>query len=529
MPVLQAQQLTFVLPSGEELFKPLSFTLRAQRVGVVGGNGAGKSVLAALINGELTPSGGVVNATPNRGIYRQQHAHLLKADVTIADVLGKTAVLTALQRISQGDYAQSLFDTVGDGWALEARLAEQLTALGLPADPQTCCATLSGGQLAILQLWHLFQSDHRLLILDEPSNHLDSRARHWLRGQIKTTPATVLLISHDRELLDDMQEIWALSEQGITQYGGNYTHYAEQKRAMEQAISRQLAAVQKQQAQVQEQAQRSREKAQQRASQGSRLRGSQAKCLLDSKKDRATASAASRNKNTDARQLALQQKADKLKAVQHRYPQQTFQLATGQTEHKPAIAMLNAELAFGNAAPINLQIATTAKWHLCGNNGSGKSTLFRTLLGRLPLKGGTVSVNVPLYYLDQHFMLLEPALSLLGNLLNQCRGITESDARTLLAGIGFRRDKVFRLVASLSGGEKMKLAMLIVSHQPHRPFLLLDEPDNHLDLASQQILAAALSHYSGGFMLISHDRLFASEAGCTEQYSLGQGRCQRAI
>lgn len=529
MPVLQAQQLTFSLPSGEQLFNPLSFTMSAQRVGLVGTNGAGKSVLAALLNGELTPSGGAVNATPNRGIYRQQYAHLIMADVTIADLLGKTAVLAALQRINKGEYAQHLFDMVGDEWDLVAHVAEQLTALGLPAELQTRCADLSGGQLAILQLWHLFQSDHRLLILDEPSNHLDVRARLWLRAQIKTTPAALLLISHDRELLDDMQEIWALSEQGITQYGGNYTQYAKQKRAMEQAVRRQLAAVQKQQTQVQQQAQRSREKAQQRAAQGNRLRGSQAKCLLDSKKDRATASAASRNKNTNARQVMLHQKADKLSAAQHCYPSQALHMAGGQTEYKPAIAMLKAVLAFGNTTPVDWQIVTTDKWHLTGDNGSGKSTLFKTLLGRLPLKSGTLSVKVPLFYLDQHFSLLEPALSLLDNLLSQCRGTTESEARTLLAGIGFRRDKVFRLAGNLSGGEKMKLAMLIVSHQSHQPFLLLDEPDNHLDLASQQILAAALKHYSGGFMLISHDKLFASEAGCTAQYSLGQGRCQRAI
>ena len=186
-------------------------------------------------------------------------------------------------------------------------------------------------------------------------------------------------------------------------------------------------------------------------------------------------------------------------------------------------------LAFGSSQPVNLQVGEGDKLHLQGGNGSGKSTLLKTLTGRLPLQAGELHVNTPLCYLDQHFSSVLPTLSLLDNLLQQCPALSESDARTLLAGIGFRRDSVFNPAETISGGEKMKLAMLIVSHQPQQPFLLLDEPDNHLDLNAKILLAAALNRYQGGFILISHDTAFADEAGVKSAYQLTRDESQASF
>ena len=368
-----------------------------------------------------------------------------------------------------------------------------------------------------------------MLILDEPSNHLDRRARRWLQAQIQSTAAAVLLISHDRELLQGMEEIWELNQTGITVYGGNYAHYAAQKQLKEQALNRQIETLHKQQKQVQQQAQRSLEKAAQRAAQGQKLRGSQAKCLLDKQKDRATASAASRNKNIESRQKQLQQRASQLQSAQCLTQKQAIHLSSANAGNKKAISLLNGVLAFGSSQPVNLQVGEGDKLHLQGGNGSGKSTLLKTLTGRLPLQAGELHVNTPLCYLDQHFSSVLPTLSLLDNLLQQCPALSESDARTLLAGIGFRRDSVFNPAETISGGEKMKLAMLIVSHQPQQPFLLLDEPDNHLDLNAKILLAAALNRYQGGFILISHDTAFADEAGVKSAYQLTRDESQASF
>lgn len=520
MPIFQAQNLGFQLPTGETLFHSVTVSMTAQRVGLVGDNGVGKSVLAGLLTGQLTPSQGSVCCKSAMGVYDQQASHLITNNVTIAEALGVATILDALARIAAGECASGLFDTVGEQWDLPAQLTRQLAALGLPDDPHTTCATLSGGQLAKLRLWQLFQSNYRLLILDEPSNHLDCLARRWLQGQIMSTKAAVLVISHDRKLLQNMEEIWELNESGVQVYGGNYVHYAQQKALSEQALGRQIEAVKKQQKQLQEQAQRSVEKARKRAVQGQKLRGSQAKCLLDKQKDRATAAAASRTKNSEGRQKQLQQKADKLLAEQTISQQQAIYLSATSAGNKKVITLLNGVLAYGCSQRINLQVGERDKLHLVGDNGSGKSTLLKTLMGQLALRAGELQIHTRLCYLDQHFSLVNPAMSLLENLLTQCPDLTGSEARTLLAGIGFRRDNVFKRAGVLSGGEKMKLAMLIVSHQPEQPFLLLDEPDNHLDINASSMLASALGEYQGGFILISHDEVFAKEAGCHRNYTL---------
>ncbi len=162
---------------------------------------------------------------------------------------------------------------------------------------------------------------------------------------------------------------------------------------------------------------------------------------------------------------------------------------------------------------MSFTLSHVERCYLQGDNGCGKSTLLKAIQGAHTDYTGTVKLNVDTVYLDQHFGLLEIESTLLESLLKRSDGLTESDARILLAGIGFRRDAVYRKVVCLSGGEKMKLAMLIVSHIAHSPLLLLDEPDNHLDIESKQILAAALNDYRGAFILVSHDGDFVAEVG----------------
>ncbi|NIY93432.1 ATP-binding cassette domain-containing protein [Vibrio diazotrophicus] len=515
MPFLQANNLSFQFDNGEMLFQQVSCSMTTYRVGLVGRNGIGKSILASILIGEQTPSDGSVSVPQSYAVYRQQPSHLLSGDLSIAQFLGKDDILEALKQIQSGDCSEYWFEVVGEQWDIFNRLSQQLKQMGLPPDPDFPCAKLSGGQLARLQLWQLLDSDVELLILDEPSNHLDSQVKQWLIDAMRVFDGAILLISHDRELLREMEEIWELSGLGLQVFGGNYDIYAEQKRAELQAVERQLASIDKQKKKLEEQAQRNREKAEQRAAQGNRLRkeGSQAKIILDGKKDKATASASNRSKNEQHRQVSLQEKAQTLKARKELMKEQKIYLADSQSRLRKVVTMLEGVLPFGRSEPITLQIHSDDKIHLTGRNGCGKSTFLKTLLGVFSLKKGEMQLNTSLYYLDQHFGSIHPQLSMLDNLIEQCHGMKESDARTLLAGIGFRRDSVFRLGHMLSGGEKMKLAMLIVSHQLEQPLLLLDEPDNHLDLDSKIMLAQALSNYRGGFILVSHDHDFADESG----------------
>lgn len=521
-PLLQASHISHHFDNGETLFRDITCAITKQRIGLIGRNGAGKSVLASLFSGEQIPSAGKIHRPKSIALYRQQLDTPLPDELSIADYLGLSNVLNALKQISAGDCSSHWFDLVGEQWDLPSKLAEQLKEINLPANPDFPCAKLSGGQFARLQLWQLFKSDVELLILDEPSNHLDSNAKLWLLNAMQAFCGTILLISHDRQLLRTMQEIWELSSLGLTVYGGNYDNYAQQKQTEQQAITRQINSVEKQKKHLEIQAQRNRQKSEQRAAQGNVLRRSKSQCtmVLDHKKNSASASASSRNKNEQLRQANLTQKSTQLKARKAVVQSQKFYFEDKVIRNNTAVSVIAGILPYGQQQPINLSVNNKEKIHLMGKNGEGKSTLLKTLLGKFLLQSGELQVNVSLHYLDQHFSAIHHEFPILNQLMNACPHLSESDARTLLAGIGFRRDSVFRLGGMLSGGEKMKLAMLMASHQQSQPMLLLDEPDNHLDLESKAILSQALQAYRGGFIVVSHDDDFVKEAGVTRQFDL---------
>ncbi|MCL9780220.1 ATP-binding cassette domain-containing protein [Vibrio sp. S4M6] len=522
MPVLHATNISYQFEDGETLFHNLSFTMVKQRVALVGRNGAGKSILASVISGEKKPSTGAITLPDSHAVYHQQPSELMSSELSVARFLGKHHVLKAIQMIESGHCSQHWFDIVGNEWDLPERLRNQLTNLGLPSDPYMPCSQLSGGQLARLRLYQIFQNEVELVILDEPSNHLDASGKQWLIESMQSFPRSVLLISHDRELLYQMEEIWELSSLGLRVYGGNYDTYTEQKRTESESVERQLNQVNKQAKWLNLQAQRNREKADKRAAKGRKLNkeGSQSKLLLNSKKDKATSRVSSRNKSEKSRQTTLQHTELALNARKEHIAKQYLCFSNHSIRSRKVISVCEGVLPFGNAKPITFQCHSNEKLHLTGNNGSGKSTLLQVITGKACLKQGTLLVNTPLYFLDQHFTAIRPKLSILENVILQCDKAAEMNARTLLSGIGFTRERVFQLGNTLSGGEKMKLAMLIASQQATLPLLLLDEPDNHLDLDSKLTLANALKKYRGGFILVSHDKDFAEETGITRQIKL---------
>jgi len=246
MPLLQANKISYQFDNGELLFGQLSCTLNHRRVGLIGRNGIGKSLLSSLLTKTLAPTEGTIELHTSVASYSQLPSELLSSEVTIAQYLKLDSVLDALMRIESGDCNQKWFDIVGEQWQLRQALSNELAALGLPNNPDFPCQQLSGGQLARLQLWQLFKSQAGLLVLDEPSNHLDSQAREWLLQQIRDYPQAILLISHDRQLLREMEHIWELSCLGLTEYGGNYDFYRRQKDLETDAIERQVVSVQKQ-------------------------------------------------------------------------------------------------------------------------------------------------------------------------------------------------------------------------------------------------------------------------------------------
>lgn len=521
MPILHAHRVSFRLNTGESLFSELSFSIDSKLTALVGRNGAGKSVLASILAGECQPDFGSVSCRAKLGYFRQQEPSGNKLQ-SVAQFMEAEHQLLALDRVEQGQALLEDIDTIGDNWHIRETLESQLRAINLNHTLHRPCAQLSGGEMAKLRLQKLFNSDADLLILDEPSNHLDNQGKSWLIEQIQGSTARILIISHDREILNYVEVIHELNTLGLTQYRGNYTSYEAQKRSRLNAIDRKLANEKLKHKQIRQQAQMSHEKAQKRAASGTRLRrsGSQAKVLLNTMRDRAEQSASARATQRD-NQLSLNA-ATLAELTQQRetLKHQTLHLNSAIEKQHLQLRVEELSLPYNSSNPLNFLLSTGDKLHLSGNNGTGKSTLMKVLLGELAPARGLVYRNTPLFYLDQYFDLLKPELSLLENISHYCPALEENQSRTLLAGIGFRAQSVHRNVHLLSGGEKMKLCILIVTNQTPLPLLLLDEPDNHLDIASKQLLATALNQYPGSFILVSHDKAFIKESGVTSIQAL---------
>ncbi|CAH7477254.1 Elongation factor 3 [Vibrio chagasii] len=519
MPTILANNLSFQLDTGEWLFQDVTFNLNSRLTGLVGRNGAGKSLLLSLLTGQVQPTSGSVSRQGSIGFYSQLPSELLDSTISIADFLGITNKLNALRAIEQGSCEHQHFDIVGDDWDLQDNIQRLLANLKITSELTTPCNTLSGGQLALLQLHQLFTSDHTILILDEPSNHLDSDGRSWLIEQCQQFEGKILMVSHDRSLLRHMEGIYHLNSLGLRFYTGNYDDYFKQMSSQSEALDKQIAHHQSERRRLERQAQANKEKAQQREAQGNRLRksGSQPKILLDAMKDKAgrtqAASATSQNNLKEQNQDKLQS----LKEQKEQLKPQALYLQQSNSKKKNALLTVeDCRLEYGSGTAINFSLSQGERCYLSGANGCGKSTLLKAIHNEHSHYTGTIKRLGSTVYLDQHFGLLDTHNTMFDSLMTHSDGLTESDTRTLLAGIGFRRDTVYRKVAHLSGGEKMKLAMLIVSHKQDSPLLLLDEPDNHLDIDSKQILASALREYQGAFILVSHDLDFVEEVGVSQ-------------
>lgn len=519
MPSLSIQNLTYRFDNGDTLFSDLSFTLDDKITGLVGRNGTGKSVLAALLSGEKAPFSGSITPFCRIGWLQQIGTEKKLFDQkTVCDFLGVKNKLEALSRVSEGKCTPQDFELIGDDWLLRKNIEHHLSFLGLPSDPFILCHTLSGGQLTRLALYQLLQSDYGYLILDEPSNHLDEQGKKWLIEQMKHFNGGILIISHDRDILRHVDDIFELNSLGIRYYGGAYDAYAKQRSHELTHQEQRLDHAKTQIKQMRQTMQKNREKAQQRAKQGKQTArsGSQAKVLLNSKKQDAERASGIRESNQSRQLTQLQGHLGQLNKQHEVLKPQSFSLGKVEKRVSRILDIVGVHLPYVDREDsLTFSINFGEKIHLSGANGSGKSTLLKAIMGHLEPVQGHIQVRAGLYYLDQHFTLLDQTKSAQENLALFCPHLTQTDQRTLLAGVGLRRERANQAVATLSGGEKMKVAMLTISHQPGDILLLLDEPNNHLDLDSRLMLAQALHDFTGSFLIVSHDQDFIKDSGVT--------------
>lgn len=517
--------LSYATPDGKSLFENLTLAFGAERTGLVGRNGVGKSTLLRLIQGELTPSGGAMTVRGRMGVLRQ--ALSPPPGSTVAALMCVHAALARLRRVEAGDGSEE--DFAEADWTLEARLEAALAEVDLAGfDLERPAASLSGGQVTRANLAGLLAAEPDLLILDEPTNNLDAAARDLVAEVLGRWKGGAIVVSHDRALLRKMDRIVELSGLGAQVYGGDYDLYAERKAEAEAAAVRDLADAEKQAARVAREVQIAAERKARKDAAGKRARakGDAPKMLLDAQQQRAE------NSGGRAQRLADRLKtdaADALRAAEakvERVRRLAFDLPpSGLAAGKTVLAMEDVAFAYPEGAPllhgVSLRIVGPERVAISGPNGSGKTTLIRLAAGELTPTAGQVTRGVKAAFLDQQTALLgdDPTLVAAFRRLNP--RATENTARTALARFLFRNTTAEKPVAALSGGERLRaaLACVLLGDAPPQ-LLILDEPTNHLDLDSIGAVEAALRGYDGALLMVSHDRDFLDAIGIGRELSL---------
>ncbi|WP_033727513.1 ABC-F family ATP-binding cassette domain-containing protein [Pseudomonas cremoricolorata] len=511
--ILTLDSVACTLPNGRVLFSDLNLTLDQRHTGLVGRNGVGKSLLGQILAGHRAPSEG--------RCLRHAHVHLLDQQIirysrSIAELAQVAPVLGALQRIAQGSSDPADFDAVGERWNLAEQLQTLFARHGLggldingPAD------VLSPGQAMRVAMLGAFLSDADYLILDEPSNHLDRNAREQLQALISQWPRGLLLISHDRALLEPLQRTLELTAHGLLDFTGGYSAYQRGKTEQQARAEQALGALKAQRERQAQAAREQRERLQRQQSRGrSQARqANQAQILLDRQQQRSQASTGKRQQQLQQASEAMQaqvreaaQRLDRPQAIHVQVP--AVQCPAG----RALLTLEQVQVPFGNAAPVDLRLCAGERVALTGANGSGKSTLLQVISGQLAPRAGEVRVQGSVALLDQHASLLPGQCSVFEHLREHSPGLDPSQLRTRLAQLGLDAARVDLPSHLLSGGERVKAALAALLYRPEPvDLLLLDEPGNHLDLSSLQALEQMLATFGGALLVVSHDEVFLQQ------------------
>ena len=519
--MLTLQNISYTHQNKDLLFSNINLTVNNhEKTALIGNNGVGKSTLLKIIAGELQPTYGqiIVETEPYYvPLIFGQFNHL-----NIAQALLIEDKLNALKEILNGNTSEENFNLLNDDWTIEDRCKEALNYWQLDdLDLSQKMETLSGGQKTKVFLAGISIHQPELVLLDEPSNHLDVSGRQLLYDFIQATKGSLIVVSHDRKLLNLLDTVCELSKQGIKVYSGNYDFYKEQKQIENNALNQDIQSKEKALRKAKEKERETIERQQKldtRAQKGLGKAGLP-KIVSNTWKNSAERSTAKIASVHSEKIGSISQDLQELRSALPDIDKMKFGFGNSAL-HKGKILFTAKDINFAyNTQPLwkdnlNFQITSGERIALKGQNGSGKTTLIKLILGDIEPQTGTIyRADNKAVYIDQDYSLLDNKLKVYEQ-AQQFNGssLQEHEIKIRLNRFLFTKDDWDKSCSALSGGERMRLLLCCLTINSKSPdIIIFDEPTNNLDIQNVEILTAAINEYQETLIVVSHDETFLEQ------------------
>ena len=496
----------------DSVLKDINWEIKkGEKIGLIGSNGCGKTTQLKILAGEIEPTTGSIqkdgklkisylkqefDVDLNRTVRKELESAFIdiqSVSKKLIEIENNLKIFANSQNSNQLnslikdlDFNQRKFESLG-GYKMQSQIEKILPKLGFSSeDAEDLVSKFSGGWQMKIALGKIMLQEPDLLLLDEPTNHLDLDTILWLEDYLSSLKTSVILISHDRYFIDKVCNKIVSIEEGISKsYSGNYSFYLEKKLIDEKSQNKAYLIQQKQiQAQIK---------------------------YIERFRASATRSTQAKSKEKQINKLVkISNPISKTKSPSFVFPPCP---SSGQL----VLDIKNLSHSFENKIIFfesNLKILAGEKIALLGPNGSGKSTLFNLIINNLKPEIGEIILGkhnvITKYYQQNQAEALNNNDRVIDLIFKNEPNWSQQKVRNFLAGFGFYKDSVFKIIKQLSGGEKARLALALIVMKPSN-FLLLDEPTNHLDLPSKENLEVALKKYKGTVLFISHDRYFVSK------------------
>jgi len=524
-PKIELKNVSYIAPNGNKILNSISFSVDDLSVAIIGKNGSGKSTLLRLIVGEITPTEGSVKVSGRIGYLPQEI--IRPQNLLVSDILGVTDVLRDLDAVDLGNVSPEVLERLDGKWDMRDRSKNLLSRIGLGRlSLTTPIAALSGGELVRIAFCGLILKDPEILVLDEPTNNLDHESRIKLLEFISSWKGIKIVATHDRELLSIFSEIAEIYEGKATLYRMKYEEYVVYRKNMNNAAilkvmesKKQILKARKMLGIVLDRRNHHTASAERRAKKDlgvHRLNLSSAKSKGEATTTKLREIHLRKIENAKKELLLAKNMVRPENRIKIDIPQKLVPQGKRIVEFKDVNVLYEKKLLWKK--PLSFSLFGRDKMSIIGPNGSGKTTIMRLLCGKLQPACGKVTISAEsIFYIDQFLEYLDADKDILENVWQSNSNITESMIRTILARLFFRGDSIYKKVRSLSGGEKMRVALakLFCAPKPAQ-LLLLDEPTNNLDIDSCEQLESALEGFMGAIIVVSHDYKFLSAIGAND-------------